>query len=250
VGLAYGENQRAPRAIGPKKHGMTRLLASVKSLPEARLALACGADIIDLKDPEAGALGALPLDIVARVVQMVDRRCLVSATLGDLPMQPQMLCETAAQTAATGVDFIKVGFFCAAKDCIAALAGKTRLIAVLFADRSPDLNLLADFADAGFAGVMLDTAGKTNGSLRSQMDAPALREFVQRAQALGLVAGLAGSLRLEDIPDLIKLGPDYLGFRGALCVGSERNRSLQASRVSVLRNAIPRLTADTSMAVS
>ncbi len=229
---------------------MTRLLASVKSLPEARLALACGADIIDLKDPEAGALGALPLDIIARVVRMVNRRCLVSATLGDLPMQPRILCETAAQIAATGVDFIKVGFFCAAKDCIAALAGKTRLIAVLFADRSPDLNLLADFADAGFAGVMLDTAGKTNGSLRSQMDAPALQEFVQRAQALGLVTGLAGSLRLEDIPDLIKLGPDYLGFRGALCAGSERSRALQASRVSVLRNAIPRLTADTSMAVS
>ncbi len=228
---------------------MTRLLASVKSLPEARLALACGADIIDLKDPEAGALGALPLDTVARVVRMVDRRCPVSATLGDLPMQPQILCETAVQFAATGVDFIKVGFFCAAKDCIAALAGKARLIAVLFADRSPDFNLLADFANAGFAGVMLDTAGKTNGSLRCQMDATALQEFVQRAQALGLVTGLAGSLRLEDIPDLIKLGPDYLGFRGALCAGSERNWALHASRVSILRNAIPRLTADTSMAV-
>ena len=229
---------------------MTRLLASVKSLPEARLALACGADIIDLKDPEAGALGALPLDTVARVVRMVDRRCTVSATLGDLPMQPQILCETAVQFAATGVDFIKVGFFCEAKDCIAALAGKARLIAVLFADRSPDFNLLADFADAGFVGVMLDTAGKTNGGLRCQMNAAALHEFVQRAQALGLVTGLAGSLRLEDIPALIKLGPDYLGFRGALCAGTERNGGLDTSRVSALRNAIPCLSAETIRAAS
>ena len=228
---------------------MTQLLASVKSLDEARIALEYGADIIDLKDPANGALGALPLDTVARVVRMVGGRRTVSATLGDLPMQPQILCETAAQIAATGVDFIKVGFFCAAKDCIAALAGHARLIAVLFADRSPDLNLRADFADAGFAGVMLDTAGKTNGNLRSQMDAPALQEFVQRAQALGLVTGLAGSLRLADIPDLIKLGPDYLGFRGALCAGTERNRGLEASRVSALRNAIPCLSADTSTAV-
>ena len=228
---------------------MTRLLASVKSLHEARLALACGVDIIDLKDPEAGVLGALPPDTVARVVRMVDRRCKVSATLGDLPMQPKILCETAAQFAATGVDFIKVGFFCAAKDCIAALAGKARLIAVLFVDRSPDFKLLADFADAGFAGVMLDTAGKTNGNLCSQMDAPALQEFIQRAQALGLVTGLAGSLRLADIPDLIKLGPDYLGFRGALCAETVRSRGLEASRVSALRNAIPRLSADTSRAV-
>ncbi|HMK14640.1 MAG TPA: (5-formylfuran-3-yl)methyl phosphate synthase [Burkholderiales bacterium] len=229
---------------------MTRLLASVKSLPEARLALACGADIIDLKDPEAGALGALPLDTVARVVRMVDRRCTVSATLGDLPMQPQILCETAAKTAATGVDFIKVGFFSAAKDCIAALAGKARLIAVLFADRSPDFNLLADFADAGFAGVMLDTASKTNGNLRSRMDSSALQEFVQRARALGLVTGLAGSLQLEDVPDLIKLAPDYLGFRGALCAGTERNRGLELSRVSALRNAISWLLTDTNRAVA
>jgi len=220
---------------------MTGLLASVKSLPEARLALACGADIIDLKDPETGVLGALPLGTVSSVVKMVEGRRMVSATLGDLPMVPQILSERAAHMAATGVDFIKVGFFCAAKDCVAALAGKARLIAVLFADCNFDINLLADFADAGFAGVMLDTANKTNGGLRRCMDAAALQEFVQRAHALGLMAGLAGSLRLEDIPDLISLDPDYLGFRGALCAGTERNRILEASRVSALRNAIPYL---------
>ena len=227
---------------------MTRLLASVKSLPEARLALACGADIIDLKDPDTGVLGALPLDTVASVVKMVGGRRRVSATLGDLPMQPQILSESAARMAATGVDFIKIGFFNTEKNCINALAKKARLIAVLFADRCNDFNLLADFADAGFTGVMLDTASKSNGSLRSCMDAAALKEFVQRAQALRLMTGLAGSLRLEDIPDLIKLGPDYLGFRGAMCTGAERNRSLDFSRVSALRDAIPCPVNDANMA--
>jgi len=229
---------------------MTRLLASVKSLTEAHLALACGADIIDLKNPETGVLGALPLDTVARVVQMVDRRSMVSATLGDLPMQPQILSEAAARMAATGVDFIKVGFFNAEKTCIAALAGKARLIAVLFADRGYDFSLLADFADAGFVGVMLDTADKTNGGLRSQMDAGTLQKFVERARSLGLVTGLAGSLRLEDVPDLIKLGPDYLGFRGALCAGTERNRNLNSSRLSALQNAIRCLSDETIRAAS
>ena len=37
-----------------------RLLASVATLAEVDLALAAGADLIDLKDPEAGALGAWP----------------------------------------------------------------------------------------------------------------------------------------------------------------------------------------------
>jgi len=40
---------------------VTAFLASVGNLPEARLALAGGADVIDLKDAGNGALGALPV---------------------------------------------------------------------------------------------------------------------------------------------------------------------------------------------
>ncbi len=45
-----------------------RLLVSVRSVDEARLAAAAGADFIDLKEPSAGALGALPLATVRAVV--------------------------------------------------------------------------------------------------------------------------------------------------------------------------------------
>ena len=38
---------------------ITGMLASVANLAEARLAAAGGADIVDLKNPVAGALGAL-----------------------------------------------------------------------------------------------------------------------------------------------------------------------------------------------
>ncbi|HVS26757.1 MAG TPA: (5-formylfuran-3-yl)methyl phosphate synthase [Burkholderiales bacterium] len=231
---------------------MTRLLVSVKSLDEARIALECGADIIDFKDPANGALGALPSDTVREAVQWVNRRCPVSATLGDLPMEPATLVQ-AVKKAAAGVDFVKVGFFPHgdSRACIHALARHARrvgLVAVLFADCNPDFSLVEDLAQAGFAGVMLDTADKTQGGLRRHWDDAGLRHFVKRAQRLSLITGLAGSLQLEDVPDLIKLGPDYLGFRGALCAGTERSRGLQASRVSVLRHAIPRLSADSSMA--
>ena len=33
----------------------------------------------------------------------------------------------------------------------------------------------------------------------------------------GLLTGLAGSLEAADVPRLLLLAPDYLGFRGALC---------------------------------
>ena len=130
-----------------------------------------------------------------------------------------------------------------------AIREAPRLVAVLFADCNPDLSLLEALAQAGFAGAMLDTADKTRGGLRRHWDDAGLNNFVKRAQRLGLIAGLAGSLQLEDVSDLIQLGPDYLGFRGALCADTERNRGLRASRVSALRNAIPRLLADTSRAV-
>ena len=41
---------------------MTRLLASVRDMAEARLVADCGVPWIDLKEPAAGALGAVPLD--------------------------------------------------------------------------------------------------------------------------------------------------------------------------------------------
>ena len=39
---------------------MTRLLVSVRSVDEALVAAAGGADFIDLKEPSQGALGGLP----------------------------------------------------------------------------------------------------------------------------------------------------------------------------------------------
>ena len=47
---------------------MTRLLASVATLDELALAARGGVDILDLKDPKAGALGAWPLNGIARAV--------------------------------------------------------------------------------------------------------------------------------------------------------------------------------------
>ena len=44
---------------------MIRLLASVKDTDEAEIALSGGADIIDFKDPAHGALGALPVEVIA-----------------------------------------------------------------------------------------------------------------------------------------------------------------------------------------
>ena len=64
---------------------MTRMLASVNGPAEAEIALAGGADIIDLKDPTRGALGAVASGVIGATVRAVGKRRLVSAVAGDLP---------------------------------------------------------------------------------------------------------------------------------------------------------------------
>ena len=53
---------------------MTLLLASVTGPDEAALMLTHGADIIDLKDPSNGALGALAPDVVRATVAAIHGR--------------------------------------------------------------------------------------------------------------------------------------------------------------------------------
>ena len=224
---------------------MTMMLASVRSLDEARLALEGGADLIDLKEPSRGALGALDHAAVRICVQAIGGRRPVSATIGDLPsMDPQLMTAAAERMAATGVDFIKIGYFShpRAFDCanaLSKLASRARLIAVLFADEPYDLALVDALADAGFAGAMLDTAHKTGKTLRDWRTKEEAAEFVARSRGRRLLTGLAGSLRREDVPPLIAIGPDYLGFRGALCRHGNRGRGLDREAFAQIRVSIP-----------
>lgn len=225
---------------------MTQLLASVLSVEEALMALEGGADIIDLKDARHGALGALPAETIRAAVEAVAGARPVSATAGDLEMLPEGVCTAVSEIAAQGVDFVKIGIFPGGDlpgclDALAALAAEgTRLVAVMFADQAPDFDLIERLAARGFAGVMLDTAGKDGRWLGDHLEEAALAAFVMRGHRAGLFTGLAGSLRLEKVPSLLALAPDYLGFRGALTTGG-RGDALDPSALAALRAAIARV---------
>jgi uncharacterized protein (UPF0264 family) len=223
---------------------MSRMLASVTNVEEALIALQGGADIIDLKNPSQGALGALSLDLIREIVKTVDHRKPVSATIGDFPMQPESIVPAVRDTAATGVDIVKIGFFGREghEECIRALqplaAQGVRMVAVLFADNAPDFGLIPQLAYAGIHGVMLDTAIKNGKRLRDHLDDTQLRSFVEQSHERNLLAGLAGSLAISDVEALIQFDADYLGFRGALCHGSERKAALDSQRLSCLKNVL------------
>lgn len=231
------------RHIGAIAH--PRLLISVRSAAEAALAVAAGADVIDVKEPHDGVLGAAPLAVTRAIVETVGGRCPVSATVGDVPLAEA--ADAVAATQGTGVDFVKIGAFdedgveAADLRAFAAHGARgVRLILVMFADRAPDFGIIPELARAGFRGVMLDTAAKGGGGLRSYMDAANLQRFLRIAHSAGLFAGLAGSLRTADVAPLVALRPDVIGFRGAACKAGARHQELDQSALSALRRLIPR----------
>ncbi len=223
-----------------------RMLASVRSAEEALFALQAGADLIDAKEPLDGILGAVSPETLRAIVAAVGGRRPVSATVGDLRLDPERLRQAARLNADCGANFVKIGLFgdhplelSILQPLPPAVAG-VPLIAVLFADRSPSLEAAAELAAAGWHGVMLDTANKDAGGLRDWTDHDWLADFVRRARAAGLLVGLAGSLREDDVQPLAALGPDYLGFRGALCVETDREECLDPDRVRAIRALLDR----------
>lgn len=221
-----------------------QFLASVTCLNEAQLVLDANVDIIDLKNPAEGALGALPLKTIEEIVKLIDKRKLVSATIGDLVMDP-LLIEPAVQAISeTGVDIVKVGFFGNENHVACALSLKkhilhgTKVVAVLFADQHPNFDFMDDLKAAGFYGAMLDTADKSSGGLLNHLSLDALSAFTQKAKSLNLLSGLAGSLTLNDISMLNKCYPDYLGFRGALCDSLNRRSEMAINQVLNIKDTL------------
>jgi dihydroneopterin aldolase len=137
------------------------------------------------------------------------------------------------------VDYIKIGFFpggdwqgCLFK--LKPLSQGNQMIAVMFADTQPDFSAIKAIKEAGFIGVMLDTMDKSQGSLTQVMSLDKIKIFVSLAKQSQLLCGLAGSLKVEDIPVLLELKADYLGFRGALCEKQERTAKLSLDAIHIL----------------
>ena len=224
---------------------MSSVLASVRSLAEAGIVAACGVPWIDLKEPAAGALGAVPPDVIADVVAAYGTSHTVSATIGDCWHEPATIPARVAAIARTGAHYAKVGLY--AQDIPGtlreALRAATRqgcgVIAVCFAEAPPRETDVQALAELGLAGIMLDTAHKTGPGLTELISLPAVADFVSAVVGRGLLCGLAGRLTVADVPNLRPLGADYLGFRSALCVRENRVAAVSEAAVGALCALFP-----------
>jgi len=225
-----------------------RVLISPESVEEALSIIDFGMDILDIKNTKEGSLGAqFPWNIKRVVEQTGPRNVKTSATLGDLPFKPGTAAQAAYGVAVTGVTYVKAGLFgCrtrqeafemmdAIRQAVRMVSATAEVVAAGYADwrRFGGLSPTEVVKAAGAAKcdlVMVDTAIKDGTTLFDHMSNDELREFVTGAHAEGMQVALAGSLKLVHAEQLLELGPDLIGVRGAVCEDST-NRHTKISPV-------------------
>jgi uncharacterized protein (UPF0264 family) len=235
-----------------------KLLISPKNETEAVEAVAGGADIIDVKNPKEGPLGANFPWIIRRIRQVTPANIEVSCTVGEAPDLPGSMALASLGAAATGVNYIKAGVYGlkTLEEAVYLMRNVTKaakeynpavkVVASGYADASRvstiDPLLVPKIAYEAKADIaMLDTAIKDGKSLFTFLTKPQLRRFVDSAHSYGLKAALAGSLQKEDLPEIYALGADIAGVRAAACTLSDRvNGQITKEKVQELVEMVKR----------
>jgi len=232
------------------------LLISPINTEEAHEAIEGGADIIDVKNPKEGSLGANFPWVIKSIREMTPEDMLVSATVGDVPYKPGTVSLAALGAAVSGADYIKVGLY-GTKNYDDALEVMKNVVKTVN-EYSADVIVVASgytdahrvgavdpmeipkvAADAGADLAMVDTAVKDGKTLFDFMNEEKIARFNNEIHIYGLKSALAGSVKKEQLRTLYNLGTDVVGIRGAACVGGDRNSGkIHRSAVMELKKMI------------
>lgn len=231
---------------------MARLLVSVRSAPEAAVAVRAGADIIDVKEPDLGSLGRASTQVWREVRRACPASVPVSVALGELNDWLGNTPPAVPSDSWSGLAFRKLGLAHAPRDwplrwarlrALTSLSAGPPWVAVAYADwqsaRSPSPDAVLEVAreTRGFAGVLVDTFSKS-GPFHPDDRWAAWADAVRRA---GLFLALAGSLDLPAIRTLDRLRPDIVAVRGAACQGGRRGAAIDPDRVAELARCVANL---------
>jgi hypothetical protein len=235
-----------------------KLLVGVVKEKDAIEALKGGCDIIDIKNPIEGSIGANFPSVIRKVREVVPKNFEISACIGDMPNLPGTASLAALGAASCNVNYIKVGLKGAktkkeaiylVENVVKTVKGfdKSKKVAVsVYGDykRAKTLNpmLLPEVVYRTGADVtMLDTTIK-DGKIFDFLEIEQLKEFVEKSHKLGLLATLAGSLGKEDVELVSEAGADILGVRGSVCDGDRIKGGIKSSLVRELVEKIRNLS--------
>jgi uncharacterized protein (UPF0264 family) len=227
------------------------LLVSVRDASEALAALAGGAHVIDVKEPDRGSLGAADTRIIDNVIRAVDGRAPVTAAAGEL----LDLLQSPPQPLPRGLSLFKIGLagcgllpdwksqWLETISSIGPHADAPRhAVAVAYADwrtaGAPEPHdVLHAATQAGCPALLIDTWDKSAGGLFDQWPANELTRFLDSVKAHDLMLVLAGSLTDQSFAAAAKLRPDLVAVRTAACVAG-RGGTVSSSRVASLCRVI------------
>jgi uncharacterized protein (UPF0264 family) len=219
------------------------LLISVRNALEAKTALENGAGLIDVKEPENGALGKASAQAIGEVVAAMAGRAPVSAALGEM-------IEGSPADMIAGLSYAKWGLAgCGTQagwrgELARAGAGLTTSnptclpVAVAYADwqraRAPRPGEVFIFArDHGWNVLLVDTWEKDGTTLRDWMSLEEIARLREATRKEGVRLALAGSLGRADLEALLPVRPEWFAVRGAVCRNGNRRAGIDGKAVRV-----------------
>jgi (5-formylfuran-3-yl)methyl phosphate synthase len=231
------------------------LLVSVRSAAEALSALAGGVDVIDVKEPNRGSLGAADDNTISAIVRVVNGRAPVSAALGELIDLIELPNGDPAWTLVDGVSLFKIGLAGSAAlddwqtrwrhvvDRLASTSNSNpQAVAVVYADwraaQSPSpRDVLHAAAQCRSPALLIDTWDKSSGTLFDHWPAGELQAFLSKVRSHEISVVLAGSLSAQNVTAAARLAPDLVAVRTAACEGG-RTGTVSEIRVRELKKSI------------
>ena len=224
-----------------------QLLVSVRSPEEAEEAIAGGADLIDVKEPDRGSLGRADDSAVRAIREQVVGRRPVSAAMGELV--------DFAGSPPVGCAFLKWGLAGIGSDwrdrldAAHAQCGDADPVTVGYADwqcaGAPDIDEVIAHACARRGSILLiDTHCKDANfqgrrpTLLDWLPLPWLTAILDRCRRSEVRVALAGCLGYAEIEAVRLLRPDWIAVRGLACAGESRTRIVSRERVRNIRAAI------------
>jgi len=230
-----------------------KLLISVANLEEASIVLENGCDIIDIKNPKEGSLGANHPKVIKEIIKYVDGRIETSATIGDLPYLPGTSSLAGLGAAMLGVDYVKAGLYgvinyedayTLAKWIVSAVKEyypKTKVIICGYGDylsiKSVNLLFLPKIAYKVEAdGVLIDLKTKSkNTNIFRYLDPSTIRKIVKEVHEYNMIFALAGGLNITHVNLLKNLNVDVMGVRrGVLHLNNWLYGSISGKKVREL----------------
>jgi len=245
-----------------------KLLVSVRDAFEARVALSAGCDILDIKEPARGSLGMADIKTIAAVLQTASSLqadlppVAISAALGEIRDWP---AGKLLPRIPNGLSFVKLGpagldehnwtqCWQGVRDRFTANwegPCSPHWIAVIYADwkaaQAPQPEQIIEAAERfECAGVLFDTHSKGDRTLLDFIPPDQLASLVERIQATGMLAAVAGRLRADLLSSLVAVRPDVLAIRTAGCADGNRNGSLCENRIREFKSAVREAFGETS----